>query len=154
MKPPHPDPAIRTALAQRLAAEGRARPHLALTIRHLDAGSCGGCELELRSVRAWQSGLTAYGIRFVDDPRTANILLVTGVATQGMAAPLRRTLEAMPDARLVVVIGDCAVDGGVFKDSQAVLGGVVRLVTVDLAVTGCPPAPEHIIDGLLAALDP
>ncbi|HQT88144.1 MAG TPA: hydrogenase [Acidiphilium sp.] len=152
MKIPHPDPTIGAALAQRLAAEGRVRPTGGLAIRHIDAGSCGGCELELRSVRAWQAGLAAYGIRFVDDPRTADILLVTGVATQGMAEPLRRTLAAMAGAKLVVVMGDCAVDGGVFKDSPAVLGGVARLIAVDLALTGCPPAPEQVINGLLAAL--
>ena len=151
---PQPDAARGAALAQRLATEGRVRPAGGLAIRHIDIGSCGGCELELRSLRVWRAGLEAYGIRFVDDPREADILLITGVATQGMAEPLRRTLAAMAGAKLVVVIGDCAVDGGVFKDSPVVLGGAARLVQVDLAVPGCPPAPDQVIEGLLTVLAP
>jgi Ni,Fe-hydrogenase III small subunit len=147
------DPATIAALAERLAASGERLLGRSLAIRHVDAGSCGGCEIELRAARNPIHGLAQYGLSFVESPREADILLITGVVTRNMAPALRMTMAAMPRPRFVVAVGDCAMDGGVFKGSAAILGGVEKVLPVDLLIGGCPPAPEEIIEGLLALVE-
>ncbi|HEX7390367.1 MAG TPA: hydrogenase [Acidiphilium sp.] len=140
-------------LAERLAASGQALLGRSLAIRHVDAGSCGGCEISLAAARVLRDGLSRAGIVFTDSPRAADVLLITGVATANLAEAVRLTLAAMAPPRFVVAVGDCAVDGGVFKGSPPVLGGAERVLPVDLLIAGCPPTPRQIVAGLLALLE-
>ncbi len=141
------------SLAARLEAAAQIRLGRSLAIRHLDAGSCGGCEIELRALNRTVFDLQRYGLRFVDSPRHADVLLVTGPLTRNLAEALEQAYTAMPEPKFVVAVGDCAVDGGVFKGSYAVLGGVGTTLPIDLLISGCPPAPERILAGLRALLE-
>ena len=114
----------------------------------MNAGGCNGCELELRMLAGAVFELERFGIRFVASPRHADVLLVTGPVTRTMHAALVRTWQAMPDPKWVVAVGDCGIDGGVFKGSYAVSGGVDAAVPVDLTIRGCPPTPLQLLDGL------
>ena len=114
-------------------------------IRHVDAGSCNGCEVEIGSAFGPVYDAERYGARLVASPRHADALLVTGPVTRNMAEPLRRTYEAVPAPKLVVAVGDCARDCGVFAGAYGVAGAVRDVVPVDLEVTGCPPRPEAIV---------
>lgn len=151
--PAQPEPATVTAMAARLAAAGQRKLGRSLAIRHVAAGSCNGCELELRATQNMLYDLTQYGLSFTASPRHADILLITGVAARNMAEAVRQTREAMPDPVLVIAIGDCAVDGGVFKGSPAITGGASTILPVDLLIAGCPPTPAQIIEGLLALVE-
>ena len=124
-----------------------------LAILHLDAGSCGGCEIELRALRRAVYDLERFGIGFVASPRHADVLLVTGPVTRNLLDAMEQAYSAMPDPKFVVAVGDCAVDGGVFKGSYAVTGGVGTTLPVDLLISGCPPTPERILAGLRALLE-
>lgn len=117
-------------------------------VRHVDAGSCNGCEVEIASAFGSVYDTERYGARLVASPRHADALLVTGVVTRNMAEPLRRTLDAVPEPRVVVAVGDCARDCGVFAGAYGVLGAVSDVVAVDLEVPGCPPRPEAIVAAL------
>ncbi len=117
-------------------------------VRHVDAGSCNGCEVEIASAFGSVYDAERYGARLVASPRHADALLVTGVVTRNMAEPLRRTLDAVPEPRVVVAVGDCARNCGVFADGYGVLGAVSDVVPVDLEVPGCPPRPEAIVAAL------
>ena len=114
-------------------------------IRHVDAGSCNGCEVEIGSAFGPVHDAERYGARLVASPRHADALLVTGVVTRNMAEPLRRTFEAVPKPRVVVAVGDCARNCGVFAGAYGVTGAVADVVPVDLEVSGCPPRPEAIV---------
>lgn len=149
----NPDAATVAALRERLAAAGTARLGRSLAIRHVAAGSCNGCELELRATQNMIYDLTQYGLSITPSPRHADILLITGVAARNMLEAVRQAREAMPDPVLVVAAGDCAVDGGVFKGSPAITGGADSILPVDLLIAGCPPTPGQIIEGLLALLE-
>jgi Ni,Fe-hydrogenase III small subunit len=151
--PGQADPATIAAMAARLAAAGQRKLGRSLAIRHVAAGSCNGCELELRATQNMIYDLTQYGLTFTASPRHADILLITGVAARNMAEAVRQTRDAMPDPVLVIAIGDCAVDGGVFKGSPAITGGASTLLPVDLLLAGCPPTPAQIIEGLLALVE-
>ena len=124
----------------------------ALCIRHVDAGSCNGCELEIQALNNPFYNLEGLGIRFVASPRHADLLLVTGPVAANMEAALRRVYEATPDPKLVVAIGDCGCTGGIFGESGPSRGRVSNVVPVDVAVPGCPPSPVRIIQGILTAL--
>ena len=124
----------------------------ALCIRHVDAGSCNGCELEIHALSNPLYNLEGLGIRFVASPRHADMLLVTGPVSRHMEVALRRTYEAMPDPKLVVALGDCGCTGGVFGESYASRGRVSNVIPVDVAIPGCPPSPIRILQGILAAL--
>jgi Ni,Fe-hydrogenase III small subunit len=124
----------------------------ALAIRHVDAGSCNGCELEIHMCNNPYYNLEGLGIKFVASPRHADMLLVTGPVSRHMEEALRRTYEATPDPKLVVAIGDCGCDGGVFGESYASRGRVSNVIPVDVIVPGCPPHPAAIIQGILAAI--
>lgn len=147
------DPADVASLTERLVAAGTVKLGRSLAIRHVAAGSCNGCELELRATQNMVHDLTRYGLSFTPSPRHADILLITGVAARNMVEAVREAREAMPDPVLVIAVGDCAVDGGVFKGSPAITGGADSILPVDLFVAGCPPAPGQIIEGLLALLE-
>ncbi|HEY5881686.1 MAG TPA: NADH-quinone oxidoreductase subunit B family protein [Nakamurella sp.] len=115
-------------------------------IRHVDAGSCNGCEVEIGATFGPVYDAERYGARLVASPRHADALLVTGVVTRNMAEPLRRTFEAVPDPKFVVAVGDCARNCGVFAGAYGVVGAVRDVLPVDLEVPGCPPRPEAIVD--------
>jgi Ni,Fe-hydrogenase III small subunit len=117
-------------------------------LRHVDAGSCNGCEVEIGSAFGPVYDAERYGARLVASPRHADALLVTGPVTRNMAEPLRRTFEAVPAPKLVVALGDCACNCGVFAGAYGVVGAVSDVVEVDVEVTGCPPSPEAIVTAL------
>jgi Ni,Fe-hydrogenase III small subunit len=122
--------------------------HGSLQVRHVDAGSCNGCELEVTSAFGPVYDAERFGVRLVASPRHADALLVTGPVTKNMSEPLRKTLEAMPEPRLVISLGDCAHDCGVFKGAYGVEGSVSDVVPVDVHIAGCPPSPEAIVEAL------
>nr|WP_198151806.1 NADH-quinone oxidoreductase subunit B family protein [Kibdelosporangium sp. MJ126-NF4]CEL19758.1 Formate hydrogenlyase subunit 7 [Kibdelosporangium sp. MJ126-NF4]CTQ96983.1 Formate hydrogenlyase subunit 7 [Kibdelosporangium sp. MJ126-NF4] len=117
-------------------------------IRHVDAGSCNGCEVEIGSAFGPVYDAERYGARLVASPRHADALVVTGPVTRNMAEPLRRTYEAVPGPKLVVAVGDCARNCGVFAGAYGVAGAVRDIVPVDVEIAGCPPRPEAIVEGL------
>ncbi|MET8001649.1 NADH-quinone oxidoreductase subunit B family protein [Nonomuraea glycinis] len=117
-------------------------------IRHVAAGSCNGCEVEIASAFGPVYDAERYGARQVASPRHADVLLVTGPVTRNMEMALRRTYEAVPEPRLVVALGDCARDCGVFAEAYGVAGAVRDVVPVDVEVAGCPPRPEAIVEAL------
>jgi Ni,Fe-hydrogenase III small subunit len=123
-----------------------------LHIRQVDAGSCNGCELEISALNNPYYDLERFGMHFVASPRHADCLLVTGPVTRNMADPLKRTYDAAPDPKIVVAVGDCARDCGIFAGAYGVFGPVSAVVPVDVTVTGCPPGPRMILAGILAAL--
>ncbi len=141
------------ALAERVDAAARARLGRSLAIREVDTGSCNGCELEVNALSGVVYDLERFGLKFVASPRHADVLLVTGPVCRNMREALERTLACMPEPRWVVAAGDCAVDGGVFKGSYAVEGGVDAVLEVDLLIPGCPPTPTQLLEGLLALLE-
>ena len=149
--PPAPNDALRVA-GTRLKAEVLRQFDGALAIRHVDAGSCNGCELEINSLNNPYYNLEGLGIRFVASPRHADLLLVTGPVSRNMETALRRTYEATPEPRLVVALGDCGCTGGIFGESYASLGRVSNVIPVDVAVPGCPPTPLAIMQGILTAI--
>ena len=149
--PPAADESLRV-LAGRLNEEVLRLLGRALTIRHVDPGSCNGCELEIHALNNPYYNLEGLGIKFVASPRHADLLLVTGPVSRNMEVALRRTFEAMPEPKLVVAIGDCGCDGGVFGENYASCGRVANVIPVDVAVPGCPPEPAAIIQGILTAV--
>ncbi len=150
---PAPDPDALEQLGRQLAARSRARLGRSLAIREVDAGSCNACELEIHALNNAYYDLERFGIRFVASPRHADVLLVTGPVTTNMREALLRTYNATPDPKWVVAVGDCAADGGLFRDSYAVTNGVAETLPIDLVLPGCPPTPEKLLAGLLALLE-
>ena len=136
-----------------LSCPQAARLRGSVQVRHVDAGSCNGCEIEIGSAFGPVYDAERYGARLVASPRHADALLVTGPVTRNMEIPLRRTYEATPAPKFVVAVGDCAKNCGVFKDSYAVVGPVERIIPVDVSIAGCPPEPSDILRGILQALD-
>ncbi len=151
--PPAVPEALVRALADRLEATARQRLGRSLAIRQVDAGSCNGCELEINALSNVVHDLERFGLRFVASPRHADVLLVTGPLTRNLREALERTAACTPEPAWVVAVGDCAVDGGVFKGSYAVEGGIVEALPVDLVIPGCPPTPTQMLEGLLALLE-
>jgi Ni,Fe-hydrogenase III small subunit len=117
-------------------------------LRHVDAGSCNGCEVEIGSAFGPVYDGERYGARLVASPRHADALLVTGPVTRNMAAALERTHETVSPPRIVVAVGDCARGAGVFAEAYGVVGAVSDVIEVDVEIAGCPPAPEAIIEAL------
>lgn len=124
----------------------------ALTIRQVDAGSCNGCELEIHALNNPYYNLEGRGIKFAASPRHADLLLVTGPVTRNMREALLRAYAAMPEPKLVVAVGDCGSNGGIFGENYASCGAVSNVLPVDVAVPGCPPPPFEILRGILAAI--
>ena len=149
-----PEPPAETVavLAARLDAAAQVRLGRSLALFHVPTGGCGGCERELVALGGVAYDLERYGLRFVGSPRRADVLLATGPLTANLQEALTLSYTAMAEPKWVVAVGDCAVDGGVFKGSYAVHGGVGVAVPVDLLVRGCPPAPAEILGGLLTLL--
>ena len=141
---PAPEPA---------AAASRAGFRRSLHIRHVDAGSCNGCESELQALNNPFYNLHRFGVFFTPSPRFADLLLVTGPVTYAMHDPLRRAYDAMPQPRWVMAAGTCAVSGGVAGGGYACGNGLDEVLPVDLYLPGCPPNPAAVIEALLMFLD-
>ncbi len=139
--------------ADRLRARLHARFGRSVHVRHLDAGSCNGCDWEITALLNPHHDIQRLGVDFVASPRHADVLLVTGAMTRNLEEAARRTFEAMPEPRLVVAVGACAISGGVFAGSAVVRSGAAEVLPVDVFVPGCPPRPESIVEGILLAAD-
>jgi Ni,Fe-hydrogenase III small subunit len=121
-------------------------------IREVDSGSCGACESEIISAANPIYDIQRFGIDFSASPRHADALLVTGPVSKNMELALKRTFEAMPDPKFVITFGDCALDGGIFKDSYYTCKGVHNVLPVHAHVPGCPPNPADLVKALLMFL--
>jgi len=119
-----------------------------LQVRHVDAGSCNGCEVEISGAFGPVYDAERFGARLVASPRHADALLVTGVVTRNMAQPLRNTVAATPLPRVVIACGDCALNRGVFGDAYGVVGAVSDVIPVDVEIPGCPPTPDQVVAAL------
>jgi len=124
-----------------------------LAIRQVDAGSCNGCELEIHALNNPIYNCEQFGIHFTASPRFADMLLVTGPVTRNMEIALRRTYNATPTPKLVVAIGDCGCNGGIFGESYASVGGIDKVIPVDAYIYGCPPTPAALLNGILKAIE-
>jgi Ni,Fe-hydrogenase III small subunit len=124
-----------------------------LAVRHVDCGSCNGCEHELILASSPYTDLQRFGIGVVASPRHADVLLVTGPVTTRMRAPLLTAYAAMPDPRRVAALGDCAIGRGVLGSSDEIVGPVEGVLPVDLRIPGCPPTPDTIAAALLELID-
>ncbi len=151
VREPRPHEAAGTA-SDAVAAVVRTTLGRSLHLRHLDAGSCNGCDWELTALLNPVYDVRRLGIDFVASPRHADGVIVTGPVTRNLELAVRRTWEAVPDPRLVIAVGACAISGGVAGQSYASLGGVAEVLPVDVFIPGCPPRPEAIIFGILTAL--
>lgn len=147
-----PAPAAEDVVVARLQERILRTLGRALTIRHVDAGSCNACELEAQALSNPYYNLEGLGIRHVASPRHADALMVTGPVSKHMAIALKRTYDAMPDPKLVIAVGECACTGGIFADSYATLGPLSNVLPVDVAIPGCPPSPTALLQGILAAI--
>lgn len=150
---PTADEDLRTT-TQRLSAAMLKQLGRALVIRHIDAGSCNGCELEIHALANPYYNLEALGIKFAASPRHADLLLVTGPVAKNMEVALKRAYDATPEPKLVVAVGDCGCTGGLFGESYASCGRVANIIPVDVAIPGCPPTPLQLMQGILAAIAP
>ncbi|VVB55002.1 putative membrane-bound hydrogenase subunit mbhJ [uncultured archaeon] len=121
-----------------------------LALRELDTGSDNSPEIELVNLTTPYYDVERFGITFVASPRHADVLVVTGPITHNMAIAAKKTYDAMPNPKFVIAVGDDACDGGIFKDSYAVLGGADKILPVDAKIPGNPPTPTEILKGLLA----
>ena len=149
--PPLADEALRQ-IEQHLDAVILKHFGRALTIRHVDAGSCNGCELEIHTMNGPYYNLERLGIKLVARPRPADMLPLTGPVSGHMELALKRTYDATPDPKLVVAIGDCGCSGGIFGENYASCGRVSNVIPVDVAVPGCPPTPIALMQGILTAI--
>ena len=149
--PPEADAALRITQQQQSEAM-RQKLGRALVIRHVDAGSCNGCELEIHALGNPYYNLEALGIKFAASPRHADLLLVTGPVAKNMEVALKRAYDATPEPRLVVAVGDCGCTGGIYGESYASCGRVANVIPVDIAVPGCPPSPLQLMQGILTAI--
>jgi len=125
----------------------------ALNIRAVDAGSTNACEHELTALGNPYYNIERFGISFVASPRHADMLMVTGPVTRNMREALVKTYEATPDPKIVIAVGDDAIDGGIFRGSYAVLDGVDKVIPVDFQIPGDPPSPKTILCHLLKILE-
>lgn len=140
-------------IGTRLEEAIRRRFRRSLTIRQVDAGSCNGCELEIHAMNNPIYNCERFGIHFTASPRFADLLLVTGPVTRNMEVALRRTYDSTPPPKIVVAVGDCGCNGGVFGTSYASFGGINNVIPVDFCIPGCPPSPTALLTGLLNFLE-
>ncbi len=141
------------ALAKKLGDRVAAVLKRSMQIRHLDAGSCNGCDWEIQSLLGPAYDIQRLGLDIVASPRHADCLLVTGSVTRNLEEAVLKTYEAMPAPGIVISVGACACGGGVLQGSYCTAGGVSNVIPVDVSIPGCPPRPQALIHGLLLALD-
>ena len=139
-EPASPPPPLSCPKAARLGGS--------VQLRHVDAGSCNGCEIEIGSAFGPVHDAERYGARLVPSPLPPYAVLATGPVTRNLAEPLRRSVAALPEPRIVVAVGDCAINRGEFAEAYGVVGAVGDVVPVDVTVPGCPPPPEAIVTAL------
>jgi Ni,Fe-hydrogenase III small subunit len=156
-----PPEGLETARASSAFAAPQLRPHeseirrvlgRSLHLRHLDAGSCNACDWELAALLNPVYDVRRLGIDFVASPRHADGVVVTGSVTRNLETAVHRTVEAIPDPRVVIAVGACAASGGIVGEGYASAGGADRVLPVDVYIPGCPPRPEAIIFGILVAV--
>ena len=147
---PASEPEPRPELA--LASELRRLFGRSLKLRQVSAGGCNGCEADVNVLGTVVFDLGRFGIQFVASPRHADGLLITGPVTENMRLALRKTYDAVPDPKIVIAVGACAISGGPYIDHPEVHNGADQVVPVDLYVPGCPPHPYTILHGLLGLL--
>ncbi len=121
-------------------------------IFHMSAGSCNNCDIELIAALTPRFDIERFGILLKGSPRHADILVVTGIVNRQTAPRVKRVYEQTPEPKLVVALGNCAVSGGIFKNSYNMAGPVDKVIPVDVYVMGCPPRPQAIIDGIVEAI--
>jgi len=148
---PQADPALRTR-EQALQEEILKVFGQAVAIRHVDAGSCNGCELEIHALNGPHYNIDGLGVKFSASPRHVDVLLVTGPVSRHMEAALKRAYDAIPDPKWVVAMGECACTGGMFGESYASCGKISNVIPVDVEVPGCPPTPTALLLGILASV--
>jgi Ni,Fe-hydrogenase III small subunit/NAD-dependent dihydropyrimidine dehydrogenase PreA subunit len=146
------EPAGIAARGEELAARAHRVLGRSLNVRHLDAGSCNGCDWEINATTNAVHDVQRFGIDFVASPRHADVLLVTGTVTRNLEIAARRTYDAMSTPRLVVAVGACAASGSPYPTGYASGEGAASILPVDVFIPGCPPRPEAIIEGLLLAV--
>jgi len=115
---------------------------------HYNSGSCNGCDIEILATLTPRYDVERFGIKLEGSPRHADVLIATGPVTLQSRDRLQRIYEQMPEPRFVIAVGSCALSGGVFQDSYNCMGGIDKVIPVDIYVPGCPPRPEAIIDGV------
>jgi Ni,Fe-hydrogenase III small subunit len=124
----------------------------AIAIRHVDAGSCNGCELEIHALGGPHYNIEGAGIKFAASPRHVDVLLVTGPVSRHLETALKRTYDATPEPKWVVAMGDCGCTGGIFGETYATCGKVANVIPVDVEIPGCPPTVTALLQGILAAV--
>lgn len=122
--------------------------HRSLTIREVDTGSCNGCEMEMNALMSPVYDAERFGIHIAASPRHADALVITGPVTFNMERALKDVYRATPEPKIIVALGDCSIDCGLFKGSYAVTGPVEKHLPVDVKIPGCPPKPNEILDAL------
>jgi membrane-bound hydrogenase subunit mbhJ len=123
----------------------------ALWAYHINTGSCNGCDIEILATLTPRYDVERFGIMLVGSPRHADVLLVTGPVSRQMVSRLKRVYEQVPDPKMVIVVGNCGIEGGVFYESYNLVGPVDQIIPVDVYVPGCPPRPEAIIEAVAKA---
>jgi Ni,Fe-hydrogenase III small subunit len=124
----------------------------AVAIRHVDAGSCNGCELEIHALGGPHYNIEGAGIKFAASPRHVDVLLVTGPVSRHLETALKRTYDATPEPKWVIAMGDCGCTGGIFGETYATCGKVANVIPVDVEIPGCPPTATALLQGILAAV--
>ena len=148
----NPQPPSLNAIGAELKARVDKVLGRSLHIREVDAGSCNGCEMEIVGLNSPVYDIERFGIHFVASPRHADMLLVSGPVSRNMELALRKTYDATPAPRLVVAVGACGCSGGIFGQNYASLGGVDKVIPVDVYIPGCPPNPNALLHGILLAV--
>ncbi len=123
-----------------------------LKLRVVSAGDCNGCAADVNVLGTIGWDLGRFGIQYVASPRHADGLIVLGPVTQNMRLALRKTYDAVPEPKIVIAIGACAISGGIYAGHPEQNDGAESVVPVDLFIAGCPPNPLTILDGLLRLL--
>ena len=148
-----PDLEMAGTLAARLDSAAQRRLGRSLAVLHVAAGGCGGCSIEFAALRGAAYDLERFGLSIVSDPRHADVLMVTGPLTRAMRPELQAAWAAMPGPKWLIAAGGCAIDGGPFAGSYAVVGGIDRALPVDLGISGCPPNPASLLTALLTLIE-
>ncbi|MGA7178604.1 MAG: NADH-quinone oxidoreductase subunit B family protein [Thiobacillaceae bacterium] len=149
--PPEADASLR-ARKQELQKEILRVFGRAIAIRHVDAGSCNGCELEIHALNGPHYNIESMGVKFAASPRHVDVLLVTGPVSRNLETALKRTYDATPEPKWVIAMGECACTGGLFGESYASCGKVSNVIPVDVELPGCPPTPLALLQGILACV--
>jgi ech hydrogenase subunit C len=122
-------------------------------VLHFDCGSCNGCDIEVLACLTPVYDVERFGMINVGNPMHADVFLVTGTVNHRNKKVLRNLYDQIPDPKVVVAIGACGLTGGIFRDAYNVVGGVDKVIPVDVYVPGCPAKPEAIIDGVVLSLE-